>query len=101
MKTTNSQVWPVSWATTRSSSFDQNPASGKMPASASDPMSIVQNVIGIGFRRPPMSLMLFECTAWITAPAPRNSSALKNACVNRWKKPAVMPSSPIERPATM
>ena len=32
-----------------------------------------------------MSLMLLECTAWITEPAPRNSSALKNACVNRWK----------------
>ena len=26
--------------------------------------------------------------AWITEPAPRNSSALKNACVMRWKMPA-------------
>ena len=72
-----------------------------MPARASEPISIVQNVTGIDFRRPPMSLMLFECTAWITEPAPRNSSALKNAWVNRWKNPAVSPSSPSERPATM
>ena len=48
-----------------------------------------------------MSLMLFECTAWITEPAPRNSSALKNACVNRWKKPAVTPTGPSDSPATM
>ncbi len=72
-----------------------------MPASASEPISIVQNVTGIDFRRPPMSLMLFECTAWITEPAQRKSSALKNACVNRWKTPAVSPSSPSESPATM
>jgi hypothetical protein len=45
--------------------------------------------------------MLFECTAWITAPEPRNSRALKNACVHRWKNPAVTPSGPIESPATM
>ena len=31
-----------------------------------------------------MSLMLLEWAAWITDPAPRNSNALKNACVNRW-----------------
>ncbi len=24
-------------------------------------------------------------TAWMTEPEPRNSSALKKACVNRWK----------------
>ena len=35
-----------------------------------------------------MSLMLFEWTAWITEPAPRKSSALKNAWVNRWKNAA-------------
>ena len=26
-------------------------------------------------------------TAWMTAPAPRNSSALKTPCVSRWRKP--------------
>ena len=62
---------------------------------------MVQNVMGIFFRNPPMSLMLFECTAWITEPAPRKSSALKKACVNRWKKPAVSPALPSERPPIM
>src|SRR6266545_1720156 len=36
-------VWP---AVTRISSFDQNPASGKIPAKARDPMTNVTNVIG-------------------------------------------------------
>ena len=48
-----------------------------------------QKVIGMFFRRPPMWRM--SCSpfsAWITLPAPRNSSALKNACVIRWKMPA-------------
>ena len=49
----------------------------------------VQNVVGMNFRRPPISLMLFECTAWITEPAPRNSRALKNAWVNRWNNAGV------------
>jgi hypothetical protein len=80
---------------------DEKPASGKMPASAREPNSIVQNVIGIFFRNPPMSLMLFEWTAWISDPAPRNNSALKKACVNRWKKPAVTPSGPMDSPAIM
>jgi hypothetical protein len=35
-----------------------------------------------------MSLMLFECTAWISDPAARNSRPLKNAWVNRWKNAA-------------
>ena len=90
-----------SQAPTSSSSFDQKPASGKTPASAAEPIRNVQNVTGISFLSPPMSLMLFEWTAWITDPAPRNSNALKKACVNRWKKPAVTPSGPRDRPATM
>ncbi len=88
-------------AVTRSSSFDQNPASGAMPASAADPIRNVQNVTGIGFRNPPMSLMLLEWTAWITEPAPRKSSALKNACVNRWKNDALRPAGPSDMAATM
>ena len=98
---TSSHVVRVSFATTRSSSFDQNPENGMIPARAKAPIAIVQKVTGIFFRRPPMSLMLFECTAWITDPAPRNSSALKNAWVNRWKNPAVYPSGPMLSPATM
>ena len=48
-----------------------------------------------------MSLMLLEWTAWITDPAPRKSSALKNACVNRWKKAALRPAGPSDIDATM
>ncbi len=97
----NSHRWCSFQAATSSASFDQKPASGNTPARASEPSSIVQNVIGMFFRSPPISLMLFECTAWITEPAPRNSRALKNAWVNRWKNPAVRPALPIESPAIM
>ncbi len=47
--------------------------------------------VGMCLRRPPMSVMLLEWTAWITDPAPRKSRALKKAWVNRWKRPAVYP----------
>jgi hypothetical protein len=36
-------------------------------------------------------------SAWITAPEQRKSSALKNACVNRWKMPAAYAPTPIPR----
>ena len=98
--TANSSPCP-SDAVTSSSSFDQNPASGAMPASAADPIRNVQNVTGMGFRKPPMSLMSLEWTAWITEPAPRKSSALKNACVNRWKNAALRPAGPSDMAATM
>ncbi len=49
-------------------------------------------VIGILRRSPPISRMSLVCTAWITLPAPRKSSALKQACVARWKSEAVNPS---------
>ncbi len=81
--------------------MDQNPANGGTPASAREPIRNVQNVMGIFLRRPPISLMLFVWTAWITAPDPRNRSALKNACVNRWKNAPVRPAGPIDIPATM
>ena len=68
------------------SSFDQKPASGGIPDSAAAPMTNVQNVTGMDFRRPPISLMLLVCTAWITDPAARNSRALKKAWVNRWNR---------------
>ena len=66
------------------SSLEKNPANGGTPASASEPITKVAYVSFMCFRRPPMSLMLLEWAAWITEPAPRNSNALKNACVNRW-----------------
>ena len=73
-----------SFAARMISSFEKNPDSPGTPPSAADPIRNVQNVTFMSFRSPPISLMSFECTAWITEPAPRNSSALKNACVNRW-----------------
>ena len=69
--------------------MEKNPAVSGNPASASEPMMNVQNVCGMGFRMPPMSDMLLLCTAWISDPEPRNSSALKKPWVNRWKMPAV------------
>ncbi len=48
---------PFAPALARISSFDQKPASGKMPASASEPIKNVQKVIGIGLRSPPISRM--------------------------------------------
>jgi hypothetical protein len=35
-------------------SFEKNPANGGMPASASEPTTIVAYVIGMYLRRPPM-----------------------------------------------
>ena len=67
----------------------KNPARGKIPMSASDPTMNVRNVHGMSLRRPPMSDMLLEWTAWITDPAPRKSRALKKAWVNRRNSPAV------------
>ena len=47
-------------------------------------------VIGIRCRRPPNRRMsITPPIACITLPAPRNSRALKKACVNRWNMPAV------------
>ena len=49
-------------------------------------MRNVQNVTGISRRSPPIWNMLCSwCSARITAPAPRKSSALKKACVMKWK----------------
>ncbi len=50
----------------------------------------VPAVIGMYFRSPPMRRMsCSSCMPWITEPAPRNSNALKNACVIMWKMPAL------------
>ena len=48
------------------------------------------NVNGIALRKPPMSLRFWlPAIAEISEPAAMKSSALKNACVIRWKMPAV------------
>ena len=71
------------------SSLDQYPANGGTPMSAAVPMRNTAKVHGIVFLSPPISDMLFVCTAWITEPAARNSNALNAACVNMWNRPAV------------
>ena len=61
-------------------------------------MSMVQWVHGSCGVRPPIRRM--SCSpdsAWITEPAPRKSSALKNACVIRWKMPAANAPTPQAR----
>ncbi len=98
--TTRKVSKPFEPAFTRISSFDQKPASGKIPASAADPITKVQNVVGMRFRSPPISRMSKVCPApWLTDPAPRNSSALKKAWVKRWKTAAVQ--APTPSPITM
>ena len=66
---------------------------GRCPARARQPKRKVQCVIGIRRRRPPnWRMSITPPMACITLPAPRNSRALKKACVNRWNMPAVTPS---------
>ena len=56
-----------------------------MPISASEPSSEVSQVTGMYLRKPPMLRMSWSwCMPMMTEPAPRNSKALKNACVIRW-----------------
>ncbi len=79
----------------RISSFEKKPASGGIPAIASEPMSIVAYVIGIFFDRPPILRMSCSSwTAWITEPEPRNSRPLKKPWVMRWKIAAVNAPTP-------
>ena len=76
----------LSRAKSRISSFDQKPANGGTPAIASQPTMNVAAVIGMNFRsRPIRRMSCSSCMPWITDPDPRNSSALKKACVTMWK----------------
>ena len=55
------------------------------------PITKVQKVVGMYFRRPPMSFFMSKLWCepeWLTEPAPRNRQALKNAWVKRWKMAA-------------
>ena len=75
--------------------MEKKPASGGMPAMARVATPKVRNVIGILRRIPPMRRMSCSpCRPWITLPAPRNSSALKNACVIRWNMAAMYAPRP-------
>ena len=59
-----------------------------IPVSASVPIPNVMKVIGIDIRSPPILRMSKVLVEWLTEPEPRNSNALKNACVIRWKTAA-------------
>ena len=79
----------------RISSLLKNPLKNGQPISASVPSRNVQYVTGIFVRKPPIFQMFCSwCMAWITAPAPRKSSALKNACVKRWNIAASLAEQP-------
>ena len=59
-----------------------------MPASAANPIVIVQNVTGSDFRRPPIADRALLPTAIIATPQPRNSKALNAPWDTRWVMPA-------------
>jgi hypothetical protein len=59
------------------------------PARASAPTVNMMNVNGMARRKPPIrSMFCSPAIAAITEPAAMKSSALKNACVIRWNRPA-------------
>ena len=95
---TSKPPWP---AVTRISSFDQKPASGKMPASASEPIMNVKNVIGMYLRRPPMSFFMSKewCEPeWLTEPAPRKRQRLEER-VGEEVEHRADPGADAERPS--
>jgi len=71
------------------------PVSMPIEAMATAAQTRVANVMGVLRRSPPILRM--SCSplqAWMTLPAPRNRSALKKACVTRWKMPAEKAPTP-------
>jgi len=63
------------------SSLLKKPENIGTPEIASQPANIVANVMGMYFFNRHSSHVLLVMHTMITEPAPRNSSALKNACV--------------------
>ena len=69
--------------------MEKKPEKGGTPASARPPTMKHPNVNGIALRKPPIwSRFWTPAIAAITEPAAMKSSALKKACVMRWKSPA-------------
>ena len=89
----------ASHAPARIWSLLKNPDSGGSPASAPSPIVIDQNVTGIAARSPPIRVIRLLPTAWMTAPAARNSSALNAAWVSRWNSAAA--GTPTASPPAM
>jgi hypothetical protein len=72
------------------SSFENQPDVNGKPASARAPIVNVTNVNGMARRKPPIrSMSWMPAIAPMIEPAPMKSSALKKACVIRWKSPAL------------
>ena len=65
-----------------------------IPANASEPSANSSVVAGILRHSPPSDSTTCCSVAWMTEPAPRNSSDLKKACVNRWNIAAVTDPTP-------
>ena len=69
--------------------MEKKPENGGTPASARPPTMKQPNVNGIALRKPRiLSRSWIPAIAAISEPAAMNSSALKNACVIRWNRPA-------------
>ena len=67
----------------------RSPRTAGRPTSARPPMTKQANVNGIALRKPPIrSRLCSPAIAAMIEPAAMNSSALKNACVIRWNRPA-------------
>ena len=78
----------------------KKPDSSGKPAIARQPTANVPYVVGMARRSPPMRRMsCSSCMPWMTLPAPRNSSALKKACVMTWNTAAAY--APTPRPRNM
>ena len=75
--------------------MEKNPENGGSPEMATVATSMVYQVTGSFRPSPP--IFRRSCSperAWITEPAPRKRSALKKACVTRWKIPAAYDPTP-------
>ena len=74
------------------SSFEKKPESGAMPASARAERMNVPAVTGMRHHSPPSCRASCSPLMWMIEPAPRNSVALKKACVIRCS--IAMPTAP-------
>ena len=72
--------------TARIESFEKNPESGGMPVERerADQERHIACAAGTAAARPSSACPARRASAWMTRPAARKSSALKNACVIRW-----------------
>src|ERR1039458_8822671 len=82
----------------RIASLEKKPANPGTPEMASVAINMVPKVVLIFPCSAPMCcISCWPLMAWITEPAPRNSSALKNAWVKTWKTPAANAPTPSAR----